>query len=135
MAADAVKLMFRKKKFLIGGIILLFAIGYLSYTGFVSSATYYYKVGEFLDQSASLGTATIRVDGDVAEGSVVQQAGLLRFNIVGDGKSLPVVYQGAVPDTFKEGNEVVVEGRLNSSGVFEAKSILTKCASKYVPGQ
>lgn len=127
--------MFRKKKFLIGGIVLLLAIGYLGYTGFVSSATYYYKVGEFLDQAGSLGASTVRVDGDIAVSSVQKQGTTLQFTMVEGTKSLPVIYHGTVPDSFKEGNEVVVEGRLNSSGVFEAKSILTKCASKYVPGQ
>ena len=60
----------------------------------------------------------------------------LRFRLqdVAGGASVPVVYRGSVPDLFKSGREVRVEGRLQS-GVFVAKrdSLRTKCPSKYTP--
>ena len=59
----------------------------------------------------------------------------MRFTILdmGDnGISLPVVYNGAVPDTFKVGNQVVVEGKY-TTGLFEAEAIIVKCGSKYIP--
>jgi cytochrome c-type biogenesis protein CcmE len=59
----------------------------------------------------------------------------LRFTIVdleGD-ENLPVVYQGVVPDTFRVGNEVVIEGQLNSDGIFQADTLMPKCPSKYEP--
>lgn len=47
-------------------------------------------------------------------------------------KTLAVEFKGAVPDTFKPDVEVIVEGNLNQeSGVFEAKTLMTKCPSKY----
>ena len=127
----------KKKRFLIGGIIVFLAIGYLGYTGFQSSATYYYTVSEFMEQGDSIYGENIRVNGQVASGSVEQESAgrILRFTIIdveGEG-SLPVVYQGVVPDSFKVGNEVVAEGHLNSNGVFQANTILTKCPSRYVP--
>ena len=127
-----------KKKFLIGGIILFLAIGYLGYTGFVSSATYYYEVNEFLGQSDMLVGQSVRINGTVVPGSIKQEAqGLvLKFTIndIEKDASLPVIYHGAVPDTFKAGNDVVVEGKYTTEGTFEATTILTKCASKYAPG-
>ena len=67
-------------------------------------------------------------EGHAAEG--------LRFRLqdVAGGASVPVVYRGSVPDLFKSGREVRVEGRLQS-GVFVAKrdSLRTKCPSKYTP--
>ncbi len=77
----------------------------------------------------------MRVNGQVASGSVQQEAGgrTLRFDIIDGKESLPVVYQGVVPDTFKVSNEVVIEGYLDSASVFQANTILTKCPSKYVP--
>ncbi len=125
----------RKKRFLIGGIVVFLAIGYLGYTGFQSSATYYYTVGELIDQGSSIYGENVRVNGQVAPGSLKQESagGILRFTIVDEGESLLVAYQGVVPDTFKVGNEVVVEGYLNSNGVFEVNTILTKCPSRYVP--
>ena len=47
------------------------------------------------------------------------------------GLTLPVVYKGAVPDTFKAGAEVIVEGGLQPDGRFMAKTLMTKCPSKY----
>ena len=60
---------------------------------------------------------------------------LHRFTLTGSEQSqstvsLPVTYQGTVPDAFKEGIEVVVEGKYNN-GTFWASNILTKCPSKY----
>jgi len=127
----------KKKQFLIGGIIVFLAIGYLGYTGFQSSATYYYEVGELLEQGSSIYDENVRVSGQVAPGSLEQESagGVMRFIIIDiEGEeSLAVVYQGVVPDTFKVGGDVVVEGYLDSSGIFQANTILTKCPSKYVP--
>ncbi len=129
--------MLRKKKFLIGGIIVFLTIGYLGFVGIQSSATYYYTVNELIEQGDSIYGENIRVNGQVASGSVEQESAgrILRFTIidVAGEESLPVVYQGVVPDTFKVGNEVVVEGRLNSDGIFQAHTLMPKCPSKYVP--
>jgi cytochrome c-type biogenesis protein CcmE len=48
--------------------------------------------------------------------------------------SVPVVYKGSVPDLFKTGREVVVDGKLRN-GVFVAvpNTLVTKCPSKYAP--
>jgi cytochrome c-type biogenesis protein CcmE len=58
----------------------------------------------------------------------------LRFRIrdVSGATSVPVVYTGSVPDMFRPGREVRVEGKLRN-GVFVAKkdSLRTKCPSKY----
>ena len=58
----------------------------------------------------------------------------LRFRLedVNGGTSVPVVYRGSVPDLFRTGREVRVEGRLRN-GLFVAKrdSLRTKCPSKY----
>jgi cytochrome c-type biogenesis protein CcmE len=62
----------------------------------------------------------------------------LRFDVVDIGgtasASVPVVYHGSVPDLFKVGRHIVVDGRYRS-GVFVAKrdTLVTKCPSKYSP--
>jgi cytochrome c-type biogenesis protein CcmE len=64
--------------------------------------------------------------------------GGLRFRVkdIGDAKTarVPVVYHGSVPDLFKTGRHIVVEGTYRN-GVFVAKrnSLITKCPSKYAP--
>ncbi len=126
--------MLKKKKFLIGGLIIFIAIAYLGYTGFMSSATYYYTVSEFMENTDPANGEIVRINGQVAPGSVEQVAGggTLSFTIVEGKDSLPVVFRGIVPDTFKAGGEIVVEGYLDPDGIFEADTIMPKCASKYV---
>lgn len=127
--------MLRKKKFLIGGIIVFAAIGYLSYMGFAASATYYYTVNELMEQGSSVYGERVRVNGQVSPGSVQQEATerTLRFTIIDEEVSLPVFYQGTVPDSFKAGNDVVIVGHLDSSGVFQAQTLMPTCPSRYVP--
>ena len=51
---------------------------------------------------------------------------------IATGKSsFPVHYNGPLPDTFEEGRDVVVEGKLNAAGTIEASNVLTKCGSRY----
>jgi len=126
--------MLKKKKFIIGGLILAAALVFLGYIGFMGSVTYYYEVSELLEKADTLSSQTIRVSGNVADD--VDRQGLdMSFTILdlsNNGDSLPVVYSGAVPDTFKVGNQVVVEGEY-TAGVFEADTIIVKCGSKYEP--
>ena len=47
------------------------------------------------------------------------------------GATIPVSYAGTVPDIFREGIQVVVEGRIDEAGTFQAETLLAKCPSKY----
>ena len=125
----------KKKRFLLGGIIVFIAIGYLGFMGFQSSSTYYYTVSELMEQGSSIYDQNVRVNGWVSPGSVEQEPGnlTLRFTVAEGESSLPVVYHGVVPDAFKVGSEVVVEGHLDSDGVLQSDTLLTKCPSRYVP--
>ena len=127
--------MLKKKKFIIGGAVLLLVIGFLAYRGFAGSAAYYYTVGELLTQTSTLSGKVIRVNGQVLAGSVEQKPGdlNLKFTVTQDGQNLPVTYRGVVPDTFKPGGDIVVEGSLNPDGTFLAKTLMPKCPSRYLP--
>lgn len=130
-------MMLRNKKFLISGLLILAAVSYLAYTGFESSAIYYYTVSELTEQGESVRNTNIRVNGQVDIDSVEHNPtgnSALKFTIIEGGESLPVIYRGIVPDTFVAGREIVIEGHLDSGGVFQADTILTKCPSKYEPG-
>jgi cytochrome c-type biogenesis protein CcmE len=122
-----------RPKFLIGGALVVIALAYLGYQGFTSSASYFYTVDEFFALTEVPQEQNIRVSGIVAAGSIEQKGLRLKFSITGTDKNLPVVYEGAVPDSFKAGVEAVVDGKLDASGVFMAKVLTTKCASKYTP--
>lgn len=129
--------MFKKKRFVIGGIIILLALGYLGYSSFAGAATYYYTVNEVLAKGSTVIGDNMKVEGHVALDSVQKESAgrLLKFIISdnGSGQSISVVYRGVVPDTFKAGNDVVVEGVLGADGIFQAQTIMTKCPSKYEP--
>jgi cytochrome c-type biogenesis protein CcmE len=65
-------------------------------------------------------------------------AGGMRFRLrdIGDksAKSVSVLYTGSVPDLFRPGRDIVVDGRLrNGTFVAEPGSMITKCPSKYAP--
>jgi len=126
-----------EKKFLIGGIIVFLTIGYLVFMGLQGSVTYYYTVSELMEQGSSIYDENVRVKGQIAPGSVEQEVEgrILRFAISDGENTLPVTYHGAVPDTFKIGAEVVVEGQFNSNGIFQAHTLMPKCPSRYVPQQ
>ena len=77
---------------------------------------------------------TYDVTGVVAANSV-EEGRQLRFAITDrdGGKEVPVVYEGIVPDPFREGREVIVTGSINEAGVLVAQkdSLITKCPSKF----
>jgi cytochrome c-type biogenesis protein CcmE len=130
---------FKRKRVLIAGFIVLGAIAFLGYRGFQQSATYYMKVSEFTAKANAYSDKTIRINGIVATGSWQSDPKTFthKFTLTEAEQSqslvsLPVVYQGTVPDAFKEGADVVVEGKY-SNGTFWASNILTKCPSKYEP--
>jgi cytochrome c-type biogenesis protein CcmE len=130
----------KQKKFWIGGIIIVIAIGVVSFLAFRGAATYYYTVSEAIAQQSSLMEKNIRIAGKVGEGSVVRQSAtnttdFILIDTVDLNQSLHISYKGAIPDAFKEGNDAVVEGRLSGSDIFKAQQIIVKCPSKYVPKQ
>lgn len=114
----------------------MLAIGFLVFTGLQHTSSYFYTVSEILASPAISANDTIRVGGEVMPGSVVKENGglTMRFSILDQpaNKTLPVIYEGAVPDTFKEGADVVAEGRL-SAGVLQASTLMPECASRYEP--
>ncbi len=122
-----------RKKYLIGGIILLIAVGYLLYLSFGSSVSYYVTVSEFFARGTELYDTNVRVAGKIAESNIGWHAEelSLEFEITEGGDIMPVVYQGAKPSGFKAGSDILVEGEYNSDGIFRASQIILKCPSKY----
>ena len=59
-----------------------------------------------------------------------------RFNVESNGKVVQARYSGVVPDTFKEGAEVVLKGKLGTDGFdVERNGVMAKCPSKYEPSK
>jgi cytochrome c-type biogenesis protein CcmE len=76
----------------------------------------------------------IRLGGLVAPGSLSRGEALaIRFEVTDGSHAVPVTYQGVLPDLFREGQGVVAEGALDSSGVFKADNVLAKHDETYMP--
>lgn len=124
----------RRKRFLVVGATVAIALGYLGFTAFQGASMYYLTVDELLARGDAVHGEEVRVMGKVEDGSVETSptANTVRFAVRGeDGTSLPVIYSGMVPDAFKQGADVVAEGRLTPAGTFQADTLLVKCPSKY----
>lgn len=116
--------------------LLLGGLGWLLFSGLTENSVYFVNVSEALAiEPAKLGSA--RLFGSVSAEELQGGPGTMGVSFRLQDKDnparfMPVTYKGAVPDTFKAGVEVIVEGGLNpASGVFVAKTLMTKCPSKY----
>jgi cytochrome c-type biogenesis protein CcmE len=124
-----------RKRYFIGGGILLAAVIYLLYLSFGNAVSYYVTVSEFYDRETELHDINVRVAGKVLASPIDWDAKdlELRFTITEGGKNMPVVYHGTQPSGFKAGSTILVEGRFGSEGVFQARQLILKCPSKYEP--
>jgi cytochrome c-type biogenesis protein CcmE len=127
----------------IGALLVVGLLGWFGWSQVDEGSLIYYKSLEELRSSGEANSAA-RVHGFVVEGSIERDlsAKVVRFRVRSspeaitgsDEDTLPVVYASLeTPDLFKDGAEVVVEGRLGGSslGTFEATHILAKCPSKF----
>lgn len=78
---------------------------------------------------------TFRLGGYVAEKSLHKDSQSLKvsFLVTDHTNCIPVVYTGVLPDLFREGQSVVVDGKFNPTHQFIAHQILAKHDEKYMP--
>jgi cytochrome c-type biogenesis protein CcmE len=122
-----------RSKFLIGSGIIAVTLGFLAYAGFTESKTYYHTISELPTLQGAAIHERMRVSGNVGSGSISHVDGRVDFVLEEQGRKLPVSYVGRdpLPDTFKDGAQALVEGRVGPDGHFVAEQIQAKCASKY----
>ncbi len=125
-----------KSPYFIALALFLVGVGYLLLSAFSEGGTYFLQVSEALAmQPEDLRSA--RLFGTVHADGIARPADVpgVRFQLEDPdnlGNVMWVNYKGAVPDTFKPGAEVIVEGGFTQhSRDFQAKSLMTKCPSKY----
>ncbi len=127
----------KKLKPIIISVVILSVIGYLVYAGVRDTMTYYLSVSEVLANPPEVqNDSVVRIGGKVTPASVKWDPKNLElaFKLVDmDDKqySLQISYKGVVPDSFKPGIDVVLEGRYKGEGKFAAVTIMPKCGSKY----
>jgi cytochrome c-type biogenesis protein CcmE len=123
-----------KLKFVVAGVVLLAAVGYLIFNSVSTSAEYYLTVGELKAKAPVVYSQNVRVAGIVEADSIVKdaRAGTLQFTAEDSSGKLPVLYKGGVvPDIFGPGIQVVVEGKYAPDGTFQASNLLAQCPSRY----
>jgi cytochrome c-type biogenesis protein CcmE len=123
------------RKVVFGVVAILAAIGLLIVVSLQPGSVYYLTVSEARTQLRPGGTEIVRVNGVADQSSVKWDAQSLNmsFDITEGDKRLPVHFHGVMPDTFAQSESVVVEGALGANGVFEARTMLVKCPSRYEP--
>ncbi len=76
----------------------------------------------------------IRLGGMVVEGSIVRESNLtVRFQITDYHDTIAVIYQGILPDLFREGKGIVAQGVWLGQQQFQASSVLAKHDENYMP--
>jgi len=125
----------RYLRFGIAIAVIVAALSYLAFTGIQESKSYYVTIKELQGMRDQTHARRLRVAGLVVPGSIRRQGAGADFQIDEQGLKLQVAYRGTEPppDTFKDNAQALVEGTYGSDGVFHAKQIQAKCASKYAP--
>jgi cytochrome c-type biogenesis protein CcmE len=118
-------------------VVIVLALGYLAYTGVQESKSYYVTIKELRGMGDGAYTKRLRVAGNVLPGSIKRSGTNVNFELTENDQVLNVVYAGTEPppDTFKDNAQALAEGSFGRDGVFHAKQIQAKCASKYAPQQ
>ncbi len=94
---------------------------------------FFYSPSDLSEQEIAPGTR-MRLGGLVVEDSVERGADLhVRFQVTDFSETVTVSYSGLLPDLFREGQGVVVEGILQADGAFEADTVLAKHDENYMP--
>jgi cytochrome c-type biogenesis protein CcmE len=115
------------------------AIGLLLTASISKGAEYYKFVDEVMSSTDSFRGKKLQVHGVVADGSIEQAKGTLRYRFKIQSRpdrppaAIVATYEGLVPDTFKSGAEVIVKGSLTADNQIAVvpDGIMAKCPSKY----
>jgi cytochrome c-type biogenesis protein CcmE len=133
----------RNGRFMVGLAGVAIVVTYLVWTGVSDTMVYYLTPQELMAKVAddpSFRSVGVKVSGKVVAGSHEEVPGQVvhRFRVRDlehASIEFPVEYHDVLPDTFSDSEamsvDVVVEGRFDEGGVFQATTVLTKCGSRY----
>ena len=124
----------RRLYFVGAGLLALGAAAALVLTAFEDNLVFFYSPSDLVAEKNPPGRA-FRLGGLVEEDSFERlEDGLtFTFRVTDLSHSVPVTYQGILPDLFREGQGVVTEGELDADGVFVAREVLAKHDENYMP--
>jgi cytochrome c-type biogenesis protein CcmE len=112
--------------------VLALALGLVLYA-MRDSIVFFHAPADIQAKSVQPGTR-FRLGGLVKEGSIRRgENQQVTFEVTDALSSIPVRYQGLLPDLFREGQGVVAEGMLEPSGAFKADTVLARHDETYMP--
>jgi cytochrome c-type biogenesis protein CcmE len=112
-------------------VAVIAVVSYLVLSAFQSNLVFFYSPSQIASHEAPSGR-TFRLGGLVEAGSVKRDGLTVSFVVTDTLKTIPVRYEGILPDLFKEGKGIVAQGQL-SNGLFLAKEVLAKHDENYMP--
>ena len=113
------------------GVVLAAAVGLILYA--LGDDIVFFQTPTHISENPPAPGKRLRIGGLVETGSVHKDGAKVDFSVTDTNATVRVAYVGLLPDLFREGQGVVVEGRLSPDGVFTADSVLAKHDEKYVP--
>jgi cytochrome c-type biogenesis protein CcmE len=126
----------RKQKrlsIILGGLVFLGAAATLTFVALGQKTSYFYMPSDLAAATVAPGRQ-IRLGGLVEDGTLVRgQGATVTFDVTDKKKAVKVTYTGILPDLFREGQGVVVEGAFDPGGTFVADSVLAKHDERYMP--
>lgn len=114
-----------------GGVVAVGAIVALVLNAFESNLVFFYSPTQVAANEAPR-ERLFRIGGMVEEGSVRREGVQVNFVITDTARTVPVRYEGILPDLFKEGKGVVAQGQMNGE-IFVAREVLAKHDENYMP--
>ncbi|MFO1154739.1 MAG: cytochrome c maturation protein CcmE [Rhodospirillales bacterium] len=115
------------------GVVVIGIAAAIILTQLQEHLVFFHSPSELQQKPDLLSDRRLRIGGLVENGSVEKAGdGMVRFRITDLAQSLPVRYHGILPDLFREGQGVVVEGRMQE-GLFVADQVLAKHDENYMP--
>ena len=126
------KTRYKRAAIAIGALSALGVAAALVLNAFNSNLVFFYTPTQIASKEAPQGR-TFRVGGMVEQGSVKRDGVTVHFKVTDTAQTVPVRYDGVLPDLFKEGKGVVAQGQLGPDGVFVAREVLAKHDENYMP--
>ena len=127
----------RRYRPLLLGLSVAIVVGGLGFLLTDSTGFEYYKhVDEVLKDKPQWQDKRLQLHGFVVPGSIAKRIDRdhqkleYKFRVENCGAIVETRFAGVVPDTFKEGAEVVLKGKFDGD-VFQTSEVMAKCPSKY----
>lgn len=130
---DAVRKRRRNRLLIIGGAGVLLSLALTAVLFALNEQITFFQSPTDIVEKAIQPGERMRLGGLVEEGSVKRTGDVANFAVTDGANSINVVFNGILPDLFREGQGIIAEGALATGGVFKAETVLAKHDENYIP--